>query len=121
MSRMLKAVQLQLFQPKIFVQVRRLIQTIDGFTGMRKAEAAENSVKINGGNNKTQFPCQILKLFFFLLRVIFLWFDVKMAVARTVLALMEERVTRPATSSANVSHVNAVCMQQGTSVKLVQH
>ena len=85
---------------------------------MRKAEAAENSVKINGGN----FLCQIFKLFFFfLLRVIFLWFHVKMAVARTALALMEERVTRPVTSSANVSHVNAVCMQQGTSVKLVQH
>lgn len=45
----------------------------------------------------------------------FLWFDVKMAVARTVLASMEERVTRPVTSSANVSRVNAVRMQQGTS------
>ena len=31
---------------------------------MRKAEAAENSVKINGGSNKTQFLCQILKLLF---------------------------------------------------------
>ena len=51
----------------------------------------------------------------------FLWFDVKMAVARTVLASMEERVTRPVTSWANVSRVNAVRMLQGTSVKLVQH
>ena len=33
---------------------------------MRKAEAAENSVKINGGSsNKTQFLCQILELLFF--------------------------------------------------------
>ena len=45
----------------------------------------------------------------------------KMAVARTVPASMEERVTRPVTSWANVSRVNAVRMLQGTSVKLVQH
>ena len=31
---------------------------------MRKAEAAENSVKINGGSNKTQFLCQILNYYF---------------------------------------------------------
>ena len=47
--------------------------------------------------------------------------DVKMAVARTVPASMEERVTRPVTSWANVSRVNAVRMLQETSVKLVQH
>lgn len=64
MCLMSKSVQLQLFQPKIFIQVRRLIQTIDAFKGMRKAEAAENRVKINGGSNKTQFLCQILKLLF---------------------------------------------------------
>lgn len=64
MCLMSKAVELQRFQPKIFIQVRRLIQTIDAFKSTRKAEAAENSVKINGGSNKTQFLCQILKLLF---------------------------------------------------------
>jgi len=64
MCLMSKSVQLQLFQPKIFIQVKRLIQTIDACKGMRKAEAAENSVKINGGSNKTQFLYQILKLLF---------------------------------------------------------
>ena len=45
---------------------------------------------------------------------------VRTAAAKTILALMEERVTRPVTSSGNVSGVNAVRMLQGTSVKLVR-
>ena len=46
---------------------------------------------------------------------------VRTAAAKKSLALMEERVTRPVTSSGNVSGVNAVRMLQETSVKLVQH
>ena len=45
---------------------------------------------------------------------------VRTAAAKTILALMEERVTRPVTSSGNVSGVNAVRMLQETSVKLVR-
>ena len=45
---------------------------------------------------------------------------VRTAAAKKSLALMEERVTRPVTSSGNVSGVNAVRTLQGTSVKLVR-
>ena len=117
MCLMLKAVPLQLFQPKIFIQVRRLIQTIDRLQACERRKLPKIVSKLM----VEIFSVKFSSYFFFLLRVIFLWFDVKMAVARTALALMEERVTRPVTSSANVSHVNAVCIQQGTSVKLVQH
>ena len=57
-------------------------------------------------------------LFFFSLLVPLL--TVRTAAAKTILALMEERVTRPVTSSGNVSRVNAVRMLQETSVKLVR-
>ena len=50
-----KSVQLQLFQPKIFIQVRRLIQTIDAFKDMRKAEAAENRVEVTKRSFSVKF------------------------------------------------------------------
>ena len=122
MCLMSKAVELQLFQPKIFIQFRRLVQRSMRLRACEKRKlpkiVSKLMVEVTKLNAVSLLNSQVIVFF---LRAMFLWLDVKIAVARTVLALMEERVTRPVTSSANISRVNAVRMQQGTSVKLVQH
>ena len=94
-----------------------------GFKGLRACEKRKLPKivsKLMVEVTKRSFSVKFSIIIFFL-RAMFLRFDVKMAVARTVPASMEERVTRPVTSWANVSRVTAVRMLQGTSVKLVQH